>query len=99
MASALVSASALVKVFKRLYLLNIKMEVVHTCPDVRYLSEVLCYTIPTRMSALEVKVTDLEKKFLVKVFRDKERFREAMLSCNSSSLFLMKTCCMYSLKH
>ena len=49
------------------------MEVVHTSPDVRYWPEVLCCTIPTHMSDLEIKVTDSEKKFiikfLVKVFR------------------------------
>ena len=44
-----------VNVFKRLYLLNLGTEVVHTCPDVRYWSEVLCYIIPTHMSDLEVK--------------------------------------------
>ena len=43
------------------------MEVVHTCPDVRYWSEVPCCTIPTHMSDLEVKVKDLGKIF-VKVF-------------------------------
>ena len=43
----------LVKVFKSLYLLNLWMEEVHTCPDVRYWSEVLCCTIPAHMSDLE----------------------------------------------
>ena len=52
----------LVKVFKRLYLLNFWMEVVQTCPDVRYLSEVLCCATLTHTSDLEVKVLDLEKK-------------------------------------
>ena len=50
------------------------MEAVHMCPDVRYLSEVLCCTILTHTSDLEVKVTDLEKimfKFLVKFCRGK----------------------------
>ena len=51
-------ASALVKVFKRLFLLNRRMELVHTCIDVRYTQ--------TRTSDLEV-LTDLEKKY-VKVF-------------------------------
>ena len=62
---------------KMLYLLNLWMEVIQTWP-VRYWSEVLCCTIPTHMSDLEVKVTDLEKillKFLVKVFRSKAEFR------------------------
>ena len=60
-----------VKVLRRLYLLNLWMEIVHTCPDVRYWSECLCGTIPTQMSVLEVKVTELEKllKFVDKVFR------------------------------
>ena len=40
------------KGFERLYLLNLWMEVVHTCPDVRYWSEVLCCTIPSYMSGL-----------------------------------------------
>ena len=63
------------------------MEVNHTCHDLRYWSEVLSCTIPTNMSDLEVKVTDLEKKnlqkFLFKIFRGKVRFRRAMLSRNS----------------
>ena len=42
------------------------MEVIHTCPDVRYWSEVLCCTIPTHMSVFEVKVTDLEKNHVKK---------------------------------
>ena len=68
----------LVKVFKRLYLLNLWMEVVLSCPDVRYWSEVseseyftgdtsvhspvLNCTISTHISDLEVKVAGLEKK-------------------------------------
>ena len=68
---AFVSASALVKfwvkVFKRPYLLNFCKEEVHTCADVRYLSEVLYCTIPTHLSDLEVKVLDLEKNY-IKVF-------------------------------
>ena len=44
------SVSALVKVFsysyKRLYLLNLWMEIVHTFPDVRYWCKVLCFTTP-----------------------------------------------------
>ena len=47
-----------------LYLLNLWMEVDHTCPDVRYWSEVLCCTIPTHMNDLEVKVMDSEKFIL-----------------------------------
>ena len=61
-ASALVSALALVQVIKRLYPLNLWMEEVHTYPNVRYWSEVLCCAIQTHMSHLEVKVTDLETK-------------------------------------
>ena len=56
-ASALASASALlkmlkflVKVFKSLYLLNPWMDLVNTLPDVRYWSEVLCCTITTHIS-------------------------------------------------
>ena len=78
---------ALVQVFKRLYLLNLWMEEVHTCPDVRYWSEVLCCTIPTLMSDLEVKVTDLEKHY-VKVFgsslRGNAQFKRAKSSSDSS---------------
>ena len=51
-------ASVLVKVFKRLFLLNRRIEVVHTCTDVRYTQ--------THMNDLEV-LTDLEKKY-VKVY-------------------------------
>ena len=66
-ASTSVSASALlkmlkflVKVLKSLYLLNPWMDLVDTLPDVRYWSEVLCYTIMTHISDLEVKVTGFE---------------------------------------
>ena len=62
----------LVKVFKSLYLLNLWMDLVDILPDVRYWSEVLCYTVLTHISDLEVKVTDFEiicLSFLVKVFR------------------------------
>ena len=39
------------------------MEEVHTCPDVRYWSEVLYYTIPTHISDPEVtEVTNIENK-------------------------------------
>ena len=66
-ASASTSASALlkmlmylVKVFRSLYLLNPWMNLFDTLPDVRYWSEVLCYTITTHISDLEVKVTDFD---------------------------------------
>ena len=60
---------------------------VHTCPDVRYWSEVLCCTILTHTCDLEVKVTVLQKlilKFLVEVLRGNAQFRRATLSCGSS---------------
>ena len=67
MASALASASALlkmlkflVKVFKSLYLLKPWMDLIDTLPDVRYWSEVLCCTIMTHIGHLEVKVMDFE---------------------------------------
>ena len=50
----------LVKVFKSLDLLNLWMDLVDTLPDVRYWSEVLCYSITTHISDNEVKVTDFE---------------------------------------
>ena len=53
------------------------MEVVHTCPDVRQWSEVLCSTIPTHISDLEVEVKDFMLKSLVKMFRCKAQFRLA----------------------
>ena len=77
---ALASASAssllkmlkyLIKVFKSLYLLNLWMDLVDILPDVRYWS-VLCCTILTHISDLEVKIMDFEilcLSFLVKVFR------------------------------
>ena len=43
----------LVKVFKRLYLLSPWMDQVDTLPDVRYWSEVLCYTIMTHLCDIE----------------------------------------------
>ena len=65
--SALASALALlkllkflVKVFKSLYFLNPWMDLVDTLPDVRYWSEVLCCTITTYISDLEIKVTDFK---------------------------------------
>ena len=36
------------------------MDLFDILPDVRYWSEVLCYTTLTHFSDLEVKVTDLE---------------------------------------
>ena len=66
-ASALASASALlkmlkflVKVFMSLYLLKLLMDQVDTLHAGRYWSEVLCCTIMTQLADLEVKVTDLE---------------------------------------
>ena len=66
-ASALASASALlkmlkflVKVFMSLYLLKLWMDKVDTLHVGRYWSEVLCCTIMTHLGDLEVKVTDLE---------------------------------------
>ena len=68
-ASVLASASALallktlnflVTVFRSLYLLNPRMDLVDTLPNVRYWSEVLCYTITTHISGFEVKGTDFE---------------------------------------
>ena len=50
----------LVNVFKSLYLLNPWMDLVDILPHVRYWSEVLCCTITTHISDLEVKVTDFE---------------------------------------
>ena len=50
----------LVKVFKSLYLLNPRMDLVDTLSDVRYWSEVLYCTITTHISDFEVKVTDFE---------------------------------------
>ena len=47
----------LVKDFKSLYLLNPLMDLVDTLPDVGYWSEVLCCTIMTHISDLEVNVT------------------------------------------
>ena len=67
LASALVSASALlkllkflVKVFMSLYLLRLLMDQVDTLHVGRYWFEVLCCTIMTHLADLEVKVTDLE---------------------------------------
>ena len=61
------------------------MEVVHTCHDVRYWSEILCCTIPTHLSDLEVKKFIL--KFLVKVFRAK--LDSGKLCCPVTVLILL----------
>ena len=50
----------LVKVFKSLYLLNPRMDLVDTLSDVRYWPEVLSYTTMTQISDLEVKGMDFE---------------------------------------
>ena len=50
----------LVKFIKRLYHLNRWMDQVDTLPAVRYWSEVLCFSITTHISDLEVKVKDFE---------------------------------------
>ena len=59
--------SALANGLRRLYLLNLYLEVVHTCLGARYWSEVLCCTIPTYINDLEeVKVTEKNMlKFLL----------------------------------
>ena len=53
----------LVKVIKSLYLLTHLIELVDTLPDVIYWSKVLCCIIPTPVSDLDVKVTDIEILF------------------------------------
>ena len=50
----------LVKVFRSLYLLKLKMDQVDTLHVGRYWSKVLCCNITTHLGDLEVKVTDLE---------------------------------------
>ena len=50
----------LVEVFMSLYLLKLLMDQSDTLHVVRYWSEVLCCTIMTHLSDLEVKVRDLE---------------------------------------
>ena len=63
-------------------------------PAVRHGSEDLCCTILTKMSGLEVRVTDLEikkkLKCFAKVFRGKTRSRRATLFCGSSYLWTNK---------
>ena len=49
------------KVFRSGYLLNLKLDLVDTSPDLRYWSKILCCTIPMPphpFTILEVKVTD-----------------------------------------
>ena len=65
------------------------MEVIHTCPNVRYWSEVLYCTVLTHMNDVEVKAVDLEKKlfkFLVKVFRGSCKSVSGELCCPSTAL-------------
>ena len=47
--------------------MNLWIEIIHNCSNVRYWSEFLYYTIPSHMNSLEVKVTDLGKIY-VKVY-------------------------------
>ena len=54
-----------VKVFASLYLLNFKMDLVDTLHVARYWSEVLCYTLMTRLRYLQIKVIDFELSFYV----------------------------------
>ena len=63
------------------------MEVVHTCPDVRYWSEVLYCAIPTHLSDLEVKITNLEilfMKILLKILKVKHN--SGVLRCPGTAL-------------
>ena len=78
----------LVKVFKRLYLLNLWIEVAHTSPDVICWSEVLCCAISAYMSDLEVKVTDLDffLSFWLKILQAKHN--SSKLCCPAIALFL-----------
>ena len=55
-----VSIAQNVKIFKSLHLLNLWMDLIDILPDVRCWSEVLCCTILTHLSDLDVKVTDFE---------------------------------------
>ena len=79
--------SLLVKDFNRLYVLNLWMEVVYTCPDVRYWSEILCCTIPTHEWPWGQWTQ--KKKNLVEVFTGKALFRQATLLSCDSSVFLV----------
>ena len=57
------------------------MYVVHTGPDVKYWSAVLCITIPTHISDLEIKVTDFE---ILKAKRDSDE-----LHCPTTTLLIL----------
>ena len=46
------------------------MEVVHTCPDIRFWCEVLCFTILTHMNDSKVKDVDLEIILVLEAKRD-----------------------------
>ena len=50
----------LVTDFRSLYLLKFWLDLVDTLPDIRYWSEVLCYTITTHISDLEVRSRTLK---------------------------------------
>ena len=63
------------------------MKVVYTYSDVRYWSEVLCCTIPTHTSGLEVKVTDLEKKICLSFWL---KFLEAKVQSQASYAVLQQ---------
>ena len=56
----ILSLSFWLKFLELLCLLKLKLNHVDTLPDVRYWSEVLCCTIITHISDLEIKVTDFE---------------------------------------
>ena len=56
----------LVKVFRKLYLLKLKLDLVDTWPDIRYWSKLLRCTIPTPSFSLKSRSQTL--KFYVKVF-------------------------------
>ena len=82
-----------VKFLKRLYFLTLWMEVVHTCPGVRYWSGVLCYTSTTHIYDLEVKVMDLKKKYLCLSFWLKflEAKRDSGELCCSGTALILET--------
>ena len=69
---------------KRLYLLNLWMDVVHTFPNVKYWSETLCFVIPIHMSDLEIKVIykgpghGLKKKNMLKFFDEGAKCRSSI---------------------
>ena len=64
------------------------MEVIRTCPDVRYWSEVLYCTVPTHMNDVEVKAVDLEKKidFWLKFLEAVAKSVSGELCCPSTAL-------------